>query len=294
MIRFLKILIIFNLHFTKKLKLQLTQSFIIKTHTMASFNLDGFSLLASLALITHVNRFISEDHRIDLDENEPLIKFLECISEIQCPCCIKDGMNVFAGYLCDCVPIDNNNFKNLIKAFLSSIYLCKEDDCKSVFQIFNEKTCEIINDIVFEGATVNGKDTEQEKLKVLKEIKDVYAIFKLSIEIMDTNDLWEQDSDEDDEDEDDENDEDKLEKLFPDPPFRISIPLEKLKKVLTTKKKITIETNKIYHIKGNNLTYEFVIRQLIKQGLEPPNKDHYFLEAIIKISETKYKLHFGS
>jgi len=204
MIRIFKILIIFNLHFTKKLKLQLTQSFIIKTHTMASFNLDGFSLLASLALITHVNRFISEDHRIDLDENEPLIKFLECISEIQCPCCIKDGMNVFAGYLCDCVPIDNNNFKNLIKAFLSSIYLCKEDDCKSVFQIFNEKTSEIINDIVFENATVNGKDTEQEKLKVLKEIKDVYAIFKLSIEIMDENSLWEEQDNDEEQDSDDE------------------------------------------------------------------------------------------
>jgi len=259
---------------------------------MASFSLDGFSLLTSLKMIPYVNEFISEDERIDFDENEPLIKFLECISEIQCPCCIKDGINSFAKYLWKSIEDEDvDDFKQLIKAFLYSIHLCNERSSKLLFELFNDRTSKITNDIMFENATVNGKDTEQEKLKVLKEIKDVYAIFKLSIEIMDKNDLWEYD---DSDEEDEEDDKDEKEKLFPNAPFRISIPLEELKKVLTTKKKITIETNKIYHIKGNNLTYEFVIRQLINQGLEPPNEDHYFLEDIIKISKNRYRLFWGS
>ena len=279
---------------------------------MTHFNLNGVPMILSQEALEIMN--ITDD----FDENINILEFLQYITEFGCPCCRIENLKTLAVYIStkmdemDLSACDDSTFTQyMFKTFWTFLFNQDEIRCKKVFDDYNKITNDIIHNIMYENASINGKNDEAEKLKVMKEIGDVYAIHKLALEIMDDiikeNNLWnferenlefdessESSEDTFDEDEDDEDEDDEVQKMFPDASFHISMSMEELKQVLTTQKKITITTNKVYTIKGNNLTREYVIRQLISKGVKKPDEDHIFLEGFVKVSETHYKLFWGS
>jgi hypothetical protein len=80
--------------------------------------------------------------------------------------------------------------KHIFMEFWISIYDQKAECCEMIIEKFKETTETLMDQIMYEGSTINGRNDEAEKWKVMKEIKDMYTIFKLAKEIMDKNELW--------------------------------------------------------------------------------------------------------
>jgi hypothetical protein len=101
---------------------------------------------------------------------------------------------------------------------------------------------------------------------------------------------------------------DKINEIFGDCDFTISIPLKDIDNILTTKEEIKVihtftcycydgeqRDNNVYKIsnKTGPMTIKYVIQQLIKQGLEC-DCNHQFLESFDKIDESTFEMFFGS
>lgn len=100
----------------------------------------------------------------------------------------------------------------------------------------------------------------------------------------------------------------EIDRLFPDANFSIGINyLPILDELLTDKKHIFISNDRycycwdgidapkkvFFEIKGDRLTYRYVLNELIRQKLNP-ECNHRFLEGIIKKTDIEYSLYFGS
>jgi len=99
-----------------------------------------------------------------------------------------------------------------------------------------------------------------------------------------------------------------MEKIFPDANFSIDVDfLYVLDELLTDKKHIFISNDRycycwdgidapkqeFFEIKGDSITYRYVLNELIKQDFNP-DCNHIFLEGIDKVSEIQYRLSMGS
>lgn len=98
-----------------------------------------------------------------------------------------------------------------------------------------------------------------------------------------------------------------LEEMFPNAQFSIAIELEELEELLTEKKHIFITHSRnchcydqcghpptaYYEIKGEQLTYKYVLQELIRQNL-CPECDHRFLEGFDQTTEIQFSIFFGS
>jgi len=99
-----------------------------------------------------------------------------------------------------------------------------------------------------------------------------------------------------------------MEKIFPDANFSIDVDfLYVLDELLTDKKHIFISNDRycycwdgidapkqeFFEIKGDSITYRYVLNELIRQDFNP-NCNHIFLEGIDKVSEIQYRLSMGS
>lgn len=100
----------------------------------------------------------------------------------------------------------------------------------------------------------------------------------------------------------------EIDKLFPDANFSIDIDyLSILDELLTDKKQIFISNDRFcycwdgidapkqefFEIKGDKITYRYVLNELIRQDFNP-DCNHRFLEGIDKVSEIQYSLSMGS
>ena len=86
-----------------------------------------------------------------------------------------------------------------------------------------------------------------------------------------------------------------IDNLFPDANFSICIHSSELEEVLTDEKNIVIQHScncyrcgdnnktKYYFITGDNMTYKYIINELIKQGLKA-KCDHQYLEKFYKLN----------
>ena len=96
--------------------------------------------------------------------------------------------------------------------------------------------------------------------------------------------------------------------MFPNAQFTISIDIEEMDELITHKDHITIKNSydcycydnckkntDFFYIKGENITCRYVIKELIKQGLEL-NCNHHFLEGFYKTpgSDFQFELCLGS
>jgi hypothetical protein len=95
--------------------------------------------------------------------------------------------------------------------------------------------------------------------------------------------------------------------LFPNSKFTVCMDIDELNKILTDKTEIIIKCvfnchcyktikrdTEYYLIKGNNMTYKYIINQLINQNLDLEDCDHQFIEGFDKTSECQYELITGS
>ena len=100
----------------------------------------------------------------------------------------------------------------------------------------------------------------------------------------------------------------EIERIFPDAKFSICLGfLPILDDLLTDKKQIFISNSRtcycweniegpkqqFFEIKGEKLTYKYVLNELIKQNFDP-ECNHVFLEGIIKVNDIQYSLWMGS
>jgi len=106
--------------------------------------------------------------------------------------------------------------------------------------------------------------------------------------------------------------------MFPDAKFSICIDLEDMEEVLSKEKEIVLKNtyccfcyksdfnplsmnttglskrpNDYFVIKGDNLTYKYVIQELISQGFDP-RCDHSFLEGFQQTSDVQFDICLGS
>tara|TARA_B110001469_G_C9461892_1_gene232711 strand:+ start:329 stop:664 length:336 start_codon:yes stop_codon:yes gene_type:complete len=98
----------------------------------------------------------------------------------------------------------------------------------------------------------------------------------------------------------------EMERLFPDAKFEVTICLNELNDIVTSKKKITIQhtytcycygddplPTKYFIIEGDKLTNKYIIDELIKQGLTM-NCNHIFLEGFNELHDNMYEIMVGS
>jgi hypothetical protein len=107
-------------------------------------------------------------------------------------------------------------------------------------------------------------------------------------------------AEEDDED-DYEKEREAIEAMFGQTEFVMSIPLNKMNDLLSTLPKILVHSyqsgrKKTFTIEGNNLTYEYVIKELIRQKFKKQDEDHVFLEDFFEMTGKKghFQTFFGS
>jgi len=116
---------------------------------------------------------------------------------------------------------------------------------------------------------------------------------KAEEEVVDTKD--------DDDDYDYEKEMEAIEAMFGQTEFDMSIPLNKMNELLSTLPKIFVHSyqsgrKKTFTIEGNNLTYEYVIKELIRQKFKKQDEDHVFLEDFFEMTGKKghFQTFFGS
>jgi hypothetical protein len=100
----------------------------------------------------------------------------------------------------------------------------------------------------------------------------------------------------------------QIHNMFPKAKFEIAINIKEMDKLVTDKDFIIIKKTydcfcykectkktEYYYIRGDNITYRFVIEQLIEQGLEL-DCDHHFLEGFNKSSgsDCQFEISTGS
>jgi len=160
---------------------------------MAQFNLNSISLVVSKE--TSELFHLMDD--FEVDEGESLIKLLKEIDNLS-PRLALISLMTFSRHMIIKINNENKNIfidiekgnKHIFMEFWISIFHQKEECCEIIIKKFKETTEALMDQIMYEGATINGKNDEAEKWKVMKEIKDMYTIFKLAKEIMDKNELW--------------------------------------------------------------------------------------------------------
>ncbi len=160
---------------------------------MAQFNLNGISLVVSKKTSEMIH--LMDD--FEVDEGESLIKLLKEIDNLSHSYCWL-ALMTFSRHMIIKINNENKNIfieiekgnKHIFMEFWISIFHQKAECCEMIIEKFKKTTEPLMDQIMYEGATINGKNDEAEKWKVMKEIKDMYAIFKLAKEIMDKNELW--------------------------------------------------------------------------------------------------------
>lgn len=102
----------------------------------------------------------------------------------------------------------------------------------------------------------------------------------------------------------------EINKMFPNAQFSVAIDIEYMDKLITDKQELIIKNTyncycyscsnckkntDYFYIKGENITYRYVIEQLIKQGLSL-DCNHIFLEGFHKTagSDCQFELCVGS
>jgi hypothetical protein len=100
----------------------------------------------------------------------------------------------------------------------------------------------------------------------------------------------------------------QMNNMFPTAQFEVAISIEEIDKLITDKQFIIVKNTyscfcydnckkntDYFYIRGQNITYRYVIEQLIEQGLQL-DCDHHYLEGVYKTkgSECQFEICTGS